>query len=126
MNTVDYILCVRHMADTGGFFLQKAQNINLERDANYTEFRLPYLNYPNFIRGRMGWTVNQVGLTESWPLEFLVKFSLGFYRQYDYLKVLNVGLEPTTHISLYSDKLRQIFLTARARAGVKPDKHGQA
>lgn len=61
----------------------------------------------------MGWMAGHLpGHSGSWPLDFLVKFSLGFYRQYDYLKVLNVGLEPKTHISLYSDKMRQVIRRA--------------
>ena len=92
-------------------------------DVTYLEFTTLYYEYPIFITERMGWTVDQIRQTEPWPLEFLVKFSLGFYRQYDYLKVLNVGLEPKTHISLYSDKMKQIFLTARARKARNIYKH---
>ena len=66
----------------------------------------------------MGWMTGHLpGYSGSWPLDFLVKFSLGFYRQYDYLKVLNVGLEPKTHISLYSDKIRQVFRGAVEEKG---------
>ena len=80
------------------------------QDADYTTFGLLYHEYPSFLRERMGWNVGHLpGYSGSWPLDFLVKFLLGFYRQYDYLKVLNVGLEPKTHISLYSDKMRQAF-----------------
>ena len=71
-------------------------------DGTYVEFTTFYYQYSIFINERMGWTVNQFMNNESWPLEFLVKFSLGLYSEYDYLKVLNVGLEPKTHISLYS------------------------
>ena len=86
------------------------------KDANYTALRLLYHEYPSFLRERMGWTVDHLpGYSGSWPLDFLVKFSLGFYRQYDYLKVLNIGLEPKTHISLYSDKMRQLFHRAMER-----------
>lgn len=85
-------------------------------DANYTTFGLLYYEYPSCLRKRMGWMVGHLpGYSGSWPLDFLVKFSLGYYRQYDYLKVLNVGLEPKTHISLYSDKMRQVFRRAMER-----------
>ena len=90
-------------------------------DANYTTFGVLYQKYPGFLREQMGWMVGHLpGYSGSWPLDFLVKFSLGFYRQYDYLKILNVGLEPKTHISLYSDKTRQAF--RRAMAGRKGTK----
>ena len=83
------------------------QNYVLHYSSNtsYNEFTQFYHKFPDFIRERMGWTVDQSSLQNgSWPFDFLVKFSLGLYRQYDYLKVFNVGLEPGTHIGLYSDK----------------------
>ena len=80
-------------------------------DGDNIKLQTFYHKYPSFIRERMGWTVTQLsGLSGSWPLEFVVKFSLGLYSQYDYLKILNVGLEPRTYISLHSDKLRQLLL----------------
>ena len=88
--------------------------LHYSNNADYAELRTFFHKYPIFVKERMGWTVNQLsGHSGSWPLEFLVKFSLGSYRQYDYLKVLNVGLEPKTHISLYPDKLREIFKAQR-------------
>ena len=62
----------------------------------------------------MGWIARHLpGYSAgSWPLDFLIRFSLGLYRQNDYIKVLSVGLEPKTHISLYSDKTRQVLLRA--------------
>ena len=56
--------------------------------------------YAHFIRNRMGWTVDQ---KESWPLDFLFKFSLGLYHQYEYLKILSVGLEQGTRLELHSE-----------------------
>ena len=80
-------------------------------DGDNIKLKTFYHKYPSFIRERMGLTVTQLsGLSGSWPLEFLVKFSLGLYSQYDYLKILNVGLEPRTYISFHSDKLRQLLL----------------
>ena len=85
-------------------------------DVSYREFTSLYYEYPIFIKERMGWTVNQLRHAEPWPLEFLVKFSLGFYRQYDYLKVLNAGFEPKTHISLSSDKMKQLREEVKRKA----------
>jgi len=84
-------------------------------DVTFIELTVLYHGYPNFIRERMEWSVDQSRHHDSWPLEFVVKSSLGFYRQYDYLKLLNVGLEPKTHISLYSDKMKQFFVTQRTK-----------
>ena len=44
---------------------------------------------PEFLKQRMGWGN---GFVKSWPIRFLVNFNLGFYRRYDYLKVLNSRL----------------------------------
>ena len=75
---------------------------------NYTEFTALYHEYPDFIKKRMGWTVQQFGdINNSWPFDFLVKFTLGLYRQYEYLKILNVGLEPGTHVVLPSKRIKQ-------------------
>ena len=72
--------------------------------------------YPDFIRNRMGWTVDQ---KESWPLDFLFKFSLGLYHQYEYLKILSVGLEQGTRLALHSEKFerewRRVWETHRSR-----------
>jgi len=90
------------------------------QDANYTTFGMLYNEYPRFLRERMGWMADRLpGYSGSWPLDFLVKFSLGFYSHYDYLKVLNVGLEPNTHIPLYSDKTRQVLLRAMEKMELK-------
>ena len=71
---------------------------------HYTEHYIYYYKYPDFIRKRMGWTDDQRNTGYgSWPLDYIVKFSLGLYRHYDYLKVLNVGLEPRTYIGPFSD-----------------------
>ena len=75
----------------------------------------PY-NSSEFIRERMGWTADQLNTHgTAWPFDFLVKFSLGLYRKYDYLNVLNVGLEPRTRIALHSDKMRQMLQQKRER-----------
>ena len=73
-------------------------------------------NSSEFIRERMGWTADQLDTNDTvWPFDFLVKFSLGLYRKYDYLNVLNVGLEPRTRIALHSDKMRQMLQQERER-----------
>ena len=82
-------------------------------NANYLEFNVYYSEPPSFARERMGWTVDDESNSYLWPLEFLVKFSFDLYRKYDYFKVLNVGLEPKTRISLLMDKLRKILLASR-------------
>ena len=84
---------------------------------NYTEFTTLYHEYPEFIKKRMGWTtVQQFGdINNSWPFDFLVKFTLGLYRQYEYLKILNVGLEPGTHVVLPSKRIKQAKVWEKAQ-----------
>ena len=70
--------------------------------------------YSDFISNRMGWTADN---TNTWPLDFLFKFSLGLYHQYKYLKILSVGLEQGTRLELHSEKfereLRRVRKTHR-------------
>ena len=72
--------------------------------------------YSDFIRNRMGWTADH---SNTWPLEFLFKFSLSLYHQYKYLKILSVGLEQGTRLELHSEKfeweLRRVTKTYSAR-----------
>ena len=76
------------------------------KKSSHTEYEIFYYKFPNFLRERMGWTDNQLPTDDgSWPLDFIIKFSLGLYRHYDYLKVFNVGLEPKTYIGPFSDTL---------------------
>ena len=83
---------------------------------NYTEFTALYHEYPDFIKKRMGWTVQQFGdINKSWPFDFLVKFTFGLYRQYEYLKILNVGLEPGTHVVLPSKRIKQAKVWEKAQ-----------
>ena len=84
-------------------------------NADYLELNAFFFDHPNFAWERMGWTVDDESNSHFWPLQFLVKFSFDLYHNYDYLKVLNVGLEPKTRISLLTDKLRKTFLTLRNR-----------
>ncbi|XP_068750560.1 uncharacterized protein [Montipora capricornis] len=86
------------------------------RNNTNVEFAMLYHNYPPFINGRLKWPVDQLGFQiGSWPFEFLVKVSLGLYQKYDYLNVLNVGLEPKTRVALLSDKMGQILQQVRER-----------
>ncbi|XP_022807976.1 ankyrin repeat domain-containing protein 50-like [Stylophora pistillata] len=98
------------------FDFELAYQAYLLHYSKYPELMMFYHVYPTFVRERMGWTVHQLsGYNGSWPIEFLVKFSLGLYRHYDYLKILNVGLEPKTYVSLYSDELREIIKNSFGR-----------
>ena len=67
-------------------------------------FSLSSHQHPDFIKNRMGWTADD---TNDWPLEFLFKFSLGLYHQYEYLKILSVGLEQGTRLALHSEKFER-------------------
>ena len=60
--------------------------------------------HPDFIKNRMGWTADD---TTDWPLEFLFKSSLGLYHQYEYLKILSVGLEQGTRLALHSEEFER-------------------
>ena len=84
-------------------------------NADYLELNAFFFDHPNFAWERMGWTFDDESNSHFWPLQFLVKFSFDLYHNYDYLKVLNVGLEPKTRISLLTDKLRKTFLALRNR-----------
>ena len=69
-----------------------------------------HTQYSDFIRNRMGWTADH---TNTWPLDFLFKFSLGLYHQYTYLKILSVGLEQGTRLELHSEKFERELRRAR-------------
>ena len=65
----------------------------------------------NFVRSRI--RLNYFDLNATWPLEFLVKLTVGEFAQLNYLKVLDVGTEPKTTVQLYSDEIRQILQSSR-------------
>ena len=51
----------------------------------------------------MGWQTSSQAIRtffEHWPAEFIIKFTLGMYRQYDHLKILDVGLKPGSRVSI--------------------------
>lgn len=68
------------------------------RDGGVLELGVLYP--PDFLKQRMGWS-NRVSFANSWPIGFLVNFNLGFYRRYDYLKVLNFGLRSRKRTSIH-------------------------
>lgn len=88
----------------------------------YPEFTTLCDEYPDFITKRMGWTVKKFSvINRSWPFDFLVKFSLGLYRQYEYLKVLNVGLEPGTYVGQPSKEIKQAWEKAQLMSDFMSD-----
>jgi len=65
---------------------------------------------PGFVNERMKISIydfHPSSLIVEWPLEFLLKRSLGLFRRYDYLKTVHVGIEPRTYIPLCRDNIRQ-------------------
>ena len=76
--------------------------------SSYTKYGIFYHRFPAFVTKRMGWVDGQLSTDSgSWPLPFIIKFSLGLYPEYDYLKVLNVGLELITYIEPYTNELSE-------------------
>ena len=80
-----------------------------------SEFRLrenEFFSRPGFFNGPVK-VFRQASLFGSnpieWPLEFFLRRSLGFFRRYDYLKTLLIGIEPRTYVHLYPDKIRQLM-----------------
>ena len=73
---------------------------------SYAKYIIFYHRFSAFVTKRMGWVDGQLSTKSgSWPLDFIIKFSLGLYLEYDYLKVLNVGLELKTYIAPYTNEL---------------------
>ena len=68
----------------------------------------PMHSVSNFVRSRIRFEYNA-----TWPLDFLVKLTVGQFAHLDYLKVLGVGIEPKTRVQLYSDEIRQILQRSR-------------
>ena len=71
----------------------------------------PMHSVSNFVRSRI--RLNYFDLNATWPLDFLVKLTVGEFAHLDYLKVLDVGIEPKTRVPLYSDKIRQTLQDTR-------------
>ena len=91
----------------------------LERKKQASEYRLRELELfsrPAFVRERMKiskYHLHPGRFIIDWPQEFFLKRSLGFYRRYDYLKTLHIGIEPRTYVHLYPDNVRHLVERGR-------------
>ena len=87
-----------------------------ERNQQPSEYRLreyQLFSRPDFVGERMKISkcfLHPHRFIIEWPLEFVLKRSLGFFRRYDYLKTLHVGIEPRTYVHLYPDYVRHLVL----------------
>ena len=85
-----------------------------ERNQQPSEYRLreyELFSRPDFVEERMKiskYFLHPGRFIITWPLEFFLKRSLGFYRRYDYLKTLHIGIEPRTYVHLYPDNVRHL------------------
>ena len=85
-----------------------------ERNQQPSEYRLreyELFSRPDFVEERMKiskYFLHPGRFIIKWPLEFFLKRSLGFYRRYDYLKTLHIGIEPRTYVHLYPDNIRNL------------------
>ena len=85
-----------------------------ERHQQPSEYRLreyELFSRPDFVEERMKiskYFLHPGRFIITWPLEFFLKRSLGFYRRYDYLKTLHIGIEPRTYVHLYPDNIRNL------------------
>ena len=85
-----------------------------ERNQQPSEYRLreyELFSRPDFVEERMKiskYFLHPGRFIIKWPLEFFLKRSLGFYRRYDYLKTLHIGMEPRTYVHLYPDNIRNL------------------
>ena len=85
-----------------------------ERNQQPPEYRLreyELFSRPDFVEERMKiskYFLHPGRFIITWPLEFFLKRSLGFYRRYDYLKTLHIGIEPRTYVHLYPDNIRNL------------------
>ena len=85
-----------------------------QRNQQPSEYRLreyELFSRPDFVEERMKiskYFLHPGRFIIKWPLEFFLKRSLGFYRRYDYLKTLHIGIEPRTYVHLYPDNIRNL------------------
>ena len=85
-----------------------------ERNQQPSEYRLreyELFSRPDFVGERMKiskYFRHPGRFIIEWPQEFFLKRSLGFYRRYDYLKTLHIGIEPRTYVHLYPDNIRNL------------------
>jgi len=55
--------------------------------------------YPEFVKERIKFVTGSstiIGLRTEWPLDFFVKLFFGHFRRYDYVNILQVGMEQDT------------------------------
>ena len=95
-------------------FIFQYYSSHRERNQQPSEYRLreyELFSRPDFVKERMKiskYFLHPGRFIITWPLEFFLKRSLGFYRRYDYLKTLHIGIEPRTYVHLYPDNIRNL------------------
>ena len=95
-------------------FIFQSYSSYRERNQQPSEYRLreyELFSRPDFVGERMKiskYSRHPGRFIIEWPQEFFLKRSLGFYRRYDYLKTLHIGIEPRTYVHLYPDNVRHL------------------
>ena len=95
-------------------FIFQYYSSHRERNQQPSEYRLreyELFSRPDFVGERMKiskYSRHPGRIIIEWPQEFFLKRSLGFYRRYDYLKTLHIGIEPRTYVDLYPDNIRNL------------------
>ena len=95
-------------------FIFQYYSSHRERNQQPSEYRLreyELFSRPDFVGERMKiskYFRHPGRFIIEWPQEFFLKRSLGFYRRYDYLKTLHIGIEPRTYVHLYPDNIRNL------------------
>ena len=95
-------------------FIFQYYSSHRERNQQPSEYRLreyELFSRPDFVGERMKiskYFRHPGRFIIEWPQEFFLKRSLGFYRRYDYLKTLHIGVEPRTYVHLYPDNIRNL------------------
>ena len=95
-------------------FIFQSYSSYRERNQQPSEYRLreyELFSRPDFVGERMKiskYFRHPGRFIIEWPQEFFLKRSLGFYRRYDYLKTIHIGIEPRTYVHLYPDNIRNL------------------
>ena len=95
-------------------FIFQSYSSYRERNQQPSEYRLreyELFSRPDFVGERMKiskYSRHPGRFIIEWPQEFFLKRSLGFYRRYDYLKTIHIGIEPRTYVHLYPDNIRNL------------------
>ena len=95
-------------------FIFQSYSSYRERNQQPSEYRLreyELFSRPDFVGERMKiskYSRHPGRFIIEWPQEFFLKRALGFYRRYDYLKTLHIGIEPRTYVHLYPDNIRNL------------------